>query len=136
MVRQQNTKIDEPKDFNDLTKTLESQQMRQLDRERKLDEIRRQLEETKQALIAARSGSAGGETTEEIKNAEAAIALAKELESELQTEGIKDTMQNKSVLYGIFINPLRPSPKSWKIKLIDSTYKLELQGHCHPMYRR
>ena len=118
MVRQQNTKIDEPKDFNDLTKTLESQQMRQLDRERKLDEIRRQLEETKQALIAARSGSARGETTEEIKNAEAAMALAKELESELQTEGIKDTMQNKSVLYGIFINP----PTSISQILEDKTY--------------
>jgi hypothetical protein len=113
MVRQRNTQIDEPKEFNDLTQTLESQQMKALDRQRKLEEIRLQLEETRRALDEARL-KANGEDTEEIRKAEETIKIAKEFEAELQTEGVVDSLQRKSVFYGIYKTiptlPLFPLP--------------------------
>jgi hypothetical protein len=129
MVRQQNTMIDEPKDFGDLTRTLESQQMKELERQRKLEEIRLQLEETRQALLEARSKSNG--ETEELKKAEEAIEVAKQFEAELQVEGVKEDLQSKNVLYGI--NELSPSSHIARTNLIDFTYKLA-QRELYPQW--
>eukprot|EP00026_Physarum_polycephalum_P003001 Phypoly_transcript_03010.p1 GENE.Phypoly_transcript_03010~~Phypoly_transcript_03010.p1 ORF type:complete len:526 (+),score=121.80 Phypoly_transcript_03010:1001-2578(+) len=139
MVRTENAQLKEPEvsELSDLTRNLEAQQLKELDRQRKLEEIRLQLAETRRVLDEARQNS-NGEETEAIKKAEQAIETAKEFEAELQTEDVVDSLQSKSVLYEIgttrtispFISKIENTEGFHKVtETFDTKYAAMKQKH-------
>lgn len=122
-VRQRNTQLDEPDEFNDLTKSLMSNEQRDLERKRMYEELASKLEEVKLAVTQARDENAG-ETTEGILRAEELIAEAKEFESDLHMEGVMTSMHQKSVLEET-AKTRTLSPHVAKMDSIDALNKLK-----------
>lgn len=149
-ARQVNSGWREPQGFNRLTDMFEKQHKHDFERERALDDIKKQLDDAKSALKKVQKKLRAPrneedeeqeqEEDEESENAEdivneasAIIAKAKEFEENLHTETILGRIQAKTVLDGIlfyvqiYFQTLE--------KFFDSTYKLVQQGVFHHLFQ-
>lgn len=116
-ARQVNSGWKEPQGFTKLADNFEKQHKQDLERQSTLDELRRQLEETKLALKKVQKKMKApkdedeeqeGEEEEEeavdtkvLEEANSIIEKAKEFEQNLHTETILGRIQAKTVLDGI-----------------------------------